>query len=542
MKLASLKEGQFVETGGYYTKGDAGQAKYLIVAAQAADGYGDHTLANGAVAVLQSIVGNVKQFGAKGDLVQDDQPFIQSTINGFLGKKIIFPSGSYLVNSELLIPFSNGTGTMLVGESRISTKIRLGTVSNTALIRLSASRCTISDMRLEGLAGQTGNQAIKLAPEDEAQTTLRVAQDRNLIENMVIGGTFDRGMSFITGPDVGGGDSSCYFNTIFNVDFRDNVLGGIVLTDGVNAGSSPSNRNRILSCEFSGNMNYGIFNEGADTTLIFRCDFEGVDFGTLPFTNASAVVVAANAPTSGKDNANVTIESCSFENCTRDIDNSNVRTMIITSNYDTTKSSFTAQPMIALGGVDFSTTTQRLPGYRFQTNNQEAGLPNSKPVFDSGVYLDASQSPLENYEADTPTTPAFGSFTPYLADNSNSSSEGQVYSKQMGAYTRVGNRCFFDIRLRTTSTGTLTGSETAKICGLPFTSKNLTDYTASAISGFAQLLNLSTASSVSGLISANQTCIALRKWTTTSGSNGLTITEWSADGDVAISGSYEIED
>lgn len=65
MKLATLKAGQFVETGGYYTKGDDGQAKYLIVAAQAADGYRDHTLANGTVAVLQiSGVANVNQFGA----------------------------------------------------------------------------------------------------------------------------------------------------------------------------------------------------------------------------------------------------------------------------------------------------------------------------------------------------------------------------------------------------------------------------------------------------------------------------------------------
>ena len=82
MKLASLKEGQFVETGGYYTKGDAGQAKYLIVAAQAADGYGDHTLANGTVAVLQ--VGdsvNALQFGAKGDGIADDQPAIQAAID-----------------------------------------------------------------------------------------------------------------------------------------------------------------------------------------------------------------------------------------------------------------------------------------------------------------------------------------------------------------------------------------------------------------------------------------------------------------------------
>ena len=69
LKLAKLKVGQFVETGGYYTKGDAGAAKYLIVAAQAFDGYGDHELANGNVAVLESGgTVNVLQFGARADL------------------------------------------------------------------------------------------------------------------------------------------------------------------------------------------------------------------------------------------------------------------------------------------------------------------------------------------------------------------------------------------------------------------------------------------------------------------------------------------
>ncbi len=55
LKLATLTTGQFVETGGYYTKGGGGAAKYLIVAPQAADGYGDHVLANGNVAVLQEM-------------------------------------------------------------------------------------------------------------------------------------------------------------------------------------------------------------------------------------------------------------------------------------------------------------------------------------------------------------------------------------------------------------------------------------------------------------------------------------------------------
>jgi hypothetical protein len=56
LKLAKLKEGQFVETGGYYAKGDAGAARYLIVTPQSFDGYGDHELANGNIAVLQKTI------------------------------------------------------------------------------------------------------------------------------------------------------------------------------------------------------------------------------------------------------------------------------------------------------------------------------------------------------------------------------------------------------------------------------------------------------------------------------------------------------
>ena len=68
MKTKSYEVGQVVETVGYYAEGDAGAARYLVKAAQAVDGYADHTLANGTVAVLQSggIV-DIKQLGAVGD-------------------------------------------------------------------------------------------------------------------------------------------------------------------------------------------------------------------------------------------------------------------------------------------------------------------------------------------------------------------------------------------------------------------------------------------------------------------------------------------
>lgn len=82
MKSLSPAAGRVIETYGYYTKGDAGAAKYLVkTAAQAAldgdviDGYGNHTLANGNVSILQ-VSTNAKvfpeQYGAVGDGVADD--------------------------------------------------------------------------------------------------------------------------------------------------------------------------------------------------------------------------------------------------------------------------------------------------------------------------------------------------------------------------------------------------------------------------------------------------------------------------------------
>lgn len=76
LKLAKLKENQLVETKGYYTPGDGGQARYLIqTPAQYSgtpDEYGDHTLANGNIAVLQYEAGVYPEwFGADGSVAND---------------------------------------------------------------------------------------------------------------------------------------------------------------------------------------------------------------------------------------------------------------------------------------------------------------------------------------------------------------------------------------------------------------------------------------------------------------------------------------
>ena len=98
LKAASPAIGDLVRTKGYTTAGDGGGADYLIAVSQAVDGYGDHVLANGNVALLQVIGGaNVRQFGAAGDGVTDDRAVIQAAVNIDAGS-VYLPAGDYLLS------------------------------------------------------------------------------------------------------------------------------------------------------------------------------------------------------------------------------------------------------------------------------------------------------------------------------------------------------------------------------------------------------------------------------------------------------------
>ncbi len=116
LKLLSIESGVLTDTKGYVTSGDGGSATYLIKTSAefggTPDGFGDHTLANGNVAVLQNdgIELHVKRFGAVGDGLVNDFASIDACITvaeNIGGANIIYGDGSYRIESKLNVNGSN---------------------------------------------------------------------------------------------------------------------------------------------------------------------------------------------------------------------------------------------------------------------------------------------------------------------------------------------------------------------------------------------------------------------------------------------------
>jgi hypothetical protein len=135
-----------------------------------------------------------------------------------------------------------------------------------------------------------------------------------------------------------------------------------------------------------------------------------------------------------------------------------------------------------------------------------------------------------------------GTWTPEIADEGlNGSGEGQVYSSRVGRYTKIGHRVFFSLRITITDLGTLTTTEMAAIVGLPFVSKNVSSSDASVVCGFASnLASLTAGFTVSGTVIVNGQHIRLRIWDIATGASAMLVSEVSVDGNLYMSGSYEV--
>lgn len=133
-----------------------------------------------------------------------------------------------------------------------------------------------------------------------------------------------------------------------------------------------------------------------------------------------------------------------------------------------------------------------------------------------------------------------GTFTPYVSDDTGSSSEGQTYSDQSGVYRKIGDVVFFWLDLTITSLGSLTTTQTAYIRGFPYTSADYSgtgdDY--ACVVGRGQSLNITAGQTISFLLSGGANYGWLVRWDSATGDTNMTLAELSAGARVVISGSY----
>ena len=133
-----------------------------------------------------------------------------------------------------------------------------------------------------------------------------------------------------------------------------------------------------------------------------------------------------------------------------------------------------------------------------------------------------------------------GTWTPVLVDGDLNPSKGQTASVAIGWYQKIDRIVHFFGRLRMTSLGTLNTSAAAIVLGLPYTSANVSNQISPVLVGFGANLNLSAADPLAGYVSQNSNYMTIQKWSATTGTANVAISEISFDGEISFSGSYLI--
>lgn len=130
-----------------------------------------------------------------------------------------------------------------------------------------------------------------------------------------------------------------------------------------------------------------------------------------------------------------------------------------------------------------------------------------------------------------------GTWTIDVTDGTTSA----TLSTNAGTWARIGNVCHFQAYFIVSSIAGMTGANGVNIEGLPFTAKNTANAHTAMSVGYAAGLAITANQSLSGWVLANTSEGRILIWDATTGTSALTVTELSATGSIAFSGSYIIE-
>ena len=248
LKLATLTAGQLVSTKGYYASGDGGAADYIVAATQAIDGYGDHALAGGTVALLQSGGSvDVRQYGAKYDNATDDSAAHNAglaALNAIGGGVLSLPSGTTranIVNTFNKVGIiGEGRSTVIAPSSGIGLQVNGISGGFGSLIHnftVSGVNGCDTGLYIDGFSrGKFGD----LWLIDSLDIALDIDGDGSTeftFENVYINNPISWGVRYLRtdGVDTGG----VYFDTL-------HVTGGITSAIGLEASSTHTSRTRAF--------------------------------------------------------------------------------------------------------------------------------------------------------------------------------------------------------------------------------------------------------------------------------------------------------
>lgn len=207
---------------------------------------------------------SVKDFGAVGDGVADDTTAVQNALTAAAGRRLFFPSGTYLVSSDLNISTDY---TVLEGEGAGSVikldgcKIHYDAITKTTHI----FGCDIYRLKIQRIG--TAGPAVHM----EGQNSMGVARwNMSGVHVVSTGSGFQMEAAWIwtmTGCVI----SSC---GAYGIDI-------VIAADG----NSSVNAGRLLGCEIQGNTEWGIRSEGHNGLGIIGTSIEGNTVGGIMLTN-----------------------------------------------------------------------------------------------------------------------------------------------------------------------------------------------------------------------------------------------------------------
>lgn len=384
---------------------------------------------------------SVKDFGAVGDGVANDQPACQAAIDAVIangGGSVYFPVGTYLLtgvagadskNNGLLIPYSGsfqpGAPKIKLYGDGVATVLKANS-ANMYIIRASDSNVCIEQMALIGnsLAGTIG---LGVVPESITQTSSIAWQVYSTFQNLFFE-AMDNGIVLRTGPTIMGAASGCYYNVFRSLELHYNVITGVYIDSGPESGSSGSNRNSFINCHFGQGMTDGIVIRGADTTRITDCDFEGLAGTGIYIFEFDSYNFYANAHT--------IIKGCTFESVVTSINNNSVFTRLFGNTYDVNTWTFGKLPNTSLGNYDISIAPEIGIGF------VNAGNP-YLPGYQSG-FINVTR-PLCDTDGTTPYP-----FQLYSVTTSNTEFCTAI-NENRSHYTKLAGRVYWVIRVNWTA-------------------------------------------------------------------------------------------